>query len=385
MRQESSSRLWNRREVLAAGAVLTRYTASAAPAAKVAIARCAAYDAAVLPRLKVMFDQIGGIGSLVAGKTVAVKINMSGPVRARTGFRPAWYTHWSHPALIAAAVYLIGEAGASRIRIVEGSSDDDHPLEENILLGGWDPGDLLRAARNVEMENTSGLGQGKRYEQLKVPGGGLIYPAFDFNHSYIDCDVLVSIAKLKEHRHTGVSLSLKNLVGAAPGAIYGDAAGYDAPAVRPFGARTMFHTGNRQPPAGTPAEKDPNSPREYGYRVPRITVDIVRARPIDLAIIDGIETQTASETAAGEGSKRAVRLVRPGLLVAGRNPVCTDAVAMAVMGFDPMSDRGTAPFETSDSTLRLAEEAGIDTRDLRNIEVTGVTILEARFPFRGAP
>jgi uncharacterized protein (DUF362 family) len=378
--------VWNRREVLAAGAaVLPRYTASTAPTAKVAVARCAAYDAAVLSRLKVMFDQIGGIGALVAGKTVAVKINMSGPVRARTGFRPAWYTHWSHPVLIGAAVYLIGEAGASRIRIVEGSSDDDHPLEENILLGGWDPDDLLKAARNVEMENTSCLGKGKRYEPLKVSGGGLIYPAFDFNHSYVDCDVLVSIAKLKEHRNTGVSLSLKNLVGAAPGAIYGDAAGYDAPAVRPFGARSMFHTGNRQPPVGTPAEKNPDSPREYGYRVPRITVDIVKARPIDLAIIDGIETQTSSETAGGEGIQRAVRLVRPGVLVAGRNPVCADAVATAVMGFDPMADRGAAPFETSDSTLRLAEEAGIGTRDLRNIEVAGVTILEARSPFRGAP
>jgi len=383
MRGEISSRLWNRRELLAGGAIgLFGAAATAAPSAKVAVARCAAYDAGVLAALRTMFDQIGGIGPLAAGKTVAVKINMSGPVRARTGYRPAWYTHWSHPAVIGAAVHLIGEAGASRIRIVESSSYDDHPLEENFLLGGWEPDDLLKAARNVEMENTSFLGKGKRYSQLKVPGGGLIYPAFDVNHSYVDCDVLVSIAKLKEHCNTGVSLSLKNMVGAAPGAVYGDAAGYDAPALRPFGALTMFHTGSRQPPEGTPAEKDPNSPREYGHRVPRITVDIVRSRPIDLAIIDGIETQTAMETAAEQPAKGPVRMVRPGILVAGRNPVCTDAVAMAIMGFDPMADRGAAPFETSDSTLRLAEEAGIGSRDTRTIEVAGVTIREARFPFR---
>jgi uncharacterized protein (DUF362 family) len=386
MRRKLLSPSWSRRELLAAGAAgLLGSSLRAAPSAKVAVAKCTAYDAGVLAAMKTMFDQIGGIGPLVAGKTVAVKINMSGPVRARTGYRPAWYTHWSHPAVVGAAVYLIGAAGASRIRIVEGSSDDDHPLEENILLGGWDPDELFKAARNVEMENTSFLGQGKRYETLKVAGGGLIYPAFDFNHSYIDCDVLVSIAKLKEHRNTGVSLSLKNLVGAAPGTIYGDAAGYDAPAARPFGARTMFHNGSRQPPEGTAAEKDPNSPREYGYRVPRITVDIVRARPIDLAIIDGIETQTVFETAAEQPTKKPVRLVKPGVLVAGRNPVCTDAVAMAVMGFDPMADRGAAPFETSDSTLRLAEEAGVGTRGLRNIEVAGVPITAVRMPFRGAP
>jgi uncharacterized protein (DUF362 family) len=361
--------------------MLTR-SVNAAPSATVAVARCPAYDDGVLASMKTLFDQIGGIGPLVAGKTVVVKINMSGSVRARTGHRPAWYTHWTHPAVIGAAVHLFGEAGASRIRIVEGSSDDDHPLEENILLGGWDPDDLFKAARKVEMENTSVLGKGKRYFPLKVPDGALIYPAFDFNHSYVDCDVLVSIAKLKEHRQTGVSLSLKNMVGAAPAAVYGDAAGYDAPAARPFGARTMFHTGSRQPPTGTPAEKDPNSPREYGYRVPRITVDIVRARPIDLAIIDGIETQTVFEAAAEQPAERSVRLVRPGILVAGRNPACTDAIAMAIMGFDPATDRGAPPFETSDNTLRLAEAAGVGSRDTQNIEVAGVAIREARFPFR---
>ena len=33
---------------------------------------------------------------------------------------------------------------------------------------------------------------------------------------------------------------------------------------------------------------------------------------------------------------------KPGLLLAGRNPVCTDAVATAVMGYDPMAARGPA-------------------------------------------
>ena len=38
---------------------------------------------------------------------------------------------------------------------------------------------------------------------------------------------------------------------------------------------------------------------------------------------------------------------------------------MGVMGFDPMADRGTPPFETCDNTLRLAEDAGLGTRDLK--------------------
>ena len=57
---------------------------------------------------------------------------------------------------------------------------------------------------------------------------------------------------------------------------------------------------------------------------------------------------------------------------------------MAVMGFDPMADRGKAPFEHCDNTLRLAEELGVGTRDLRRIEVIGTPIAEARFNFRKA-
>jgi len=48
-----------------------------------------------------------------------------------------------------------------------------------------------------------------------------------------------------------------------------------------------------------------------------------------------------------------------------------------------MADRGTPPFETCDSTLRLAEEAGIGTRDLARIEVMGSRIDQVRFDFAG--
>ena len=71
----------------------------------------------------------------------------------------------------------------------------------------------------------------------------------------------------------------------------------------------------------------------------------------------------------------------PGFIVAGTNPITTDAVCMQAMGFDPMGDRGTPPFETCDSILRLAEDVGIGTRDLNRIEVIGTPIKEAVFDF----
>ncbi len=141
----------------------------------------------------------------------------------------------------------------------------------------------------------------------------------------------------------------------------------------------MLHEGNRQPSKSSLSEIDPSSPRDPGYRVPRVTADLVAARPIHLAMIDGIET-----VAGGEGPWDKLRTVRPGLLIAGTNCVNTDAVCTALMGFDPMADRGTAPFETCDSTLKLAEQLGIGTRDLSRIEVRGLPIEKGRVDFRSA-
>jgi uncharacterized protein (DUF362 family) len=285
--------------------------------------------------------------------------------------------------VIGAAVRLFGEAGATRIRILESSAEDDNPLEENFLMGGWDPAPLLAAAPRVEMENTGSLGYGRKYHQITVPDKPYIYPAFDVNHSYVECDVLVSITKLKQHLKAGLSLSLKNMVGITPPTIYGDAAGFDDPSPRSYGARSMLHTGHRQPSATAPPEVDRTTPREFAYRVPRVIADLVRARPVHLSIIDGIETQTTAEVAALEpGDTRQIRLVKPGILAAGLNPVCTDAVAAAAMGFDPMADRGKAPFEACDSMLKVAEEAGIGTRDLSKIEIVGAALRDLLFPFR---
>ena len=71
----------------------------------------------------------------------------------------------------------------------------------------------------------------------------------------------------------------------------------------------------------------------------------------------------------------------PGVILVGRNPVCTDAVGMAVMGYDPRADRGTSPFIRGDNMLKLAEAAGIGTTDLSRIEVVGLSLKEARVNF----
>ncbi len=378
------SRIERRRLLAGAGitalgglALPHRLRAAEAPVSPVALARCDSYGPAVLPALTRMFDQLGGLARLVRGKTVAVKVNLTGNPDGRMGFIPIGCTTWTHPTVIAATVHLLGRAGARRVRLLESPWKSAEPLEEYMIAAGWDLAMFTSAAPRVEFENTNFLGFGKQYVRFPVPHGGHLFPAFDLNHSYRDCDVFVSIAKLKEHMTAGVTLSMKNCFGITPCTIYGDGAPEKEPGLVPRGGRYPIHSGSRQPSSSSPGEIDSKSPREGGYRVPRCVADLAAARPIELAIVDGIESMTSSE-----GPSRLSRHVKPRLLIAGTNAVCVDAVGTAVMGFDPMADRGTAPFETCDNTMRLAEELGVGGRDLRRIEVVGNRIADLLIDYR---
>jgi uncharacterized protein (DUF362 family) len=364
---------------LAAGLLPRTIRAMNAPAAPVALARCRTYGAELLPALAKMFDQLGGLGRLVNRKTVAVKINLTGDPDSRLGYIPIGFTTWTHPSVIGATVHLLGKAGARRIRLLESPWKSAEPVQEYMTAAGWDPAMFTSAADHVEFENTNFLGSGKRYSRFPVPYGGHLFPAFDLNHSYEDCDVFVSLAKMKEHLTAGITLSMKNCFGITPCTIYGDGAPENEPGVLPLSGRFPIHVGSRQPSKSSPQEIDPKSPRQGGYRVPRCVADLVAARPVHLALIDGIEAQSGSEGIGPE-----TRHVMPHVLVAGINPVCVDAVGAAVMGFDPMADRGRAPFEVCDSTLRLAEELGVGTRDLSRIEVIGERIADVVFDYRKA-
>jgi uncharacterized protein (DUF362 family) len=349
------------------------------PTAPVAVAKCADYGPSVRSTLATLFDQIGA-ARIVKGKTVAIKLNLTGNAQDTLRGMPKGETYWVHPEVVGSTISLLSAAGARRIRLVESSLGTSNSLEEFMQKAGWNPRDFSSAAAGVEFEDTNYAGSTGKYVRLNVSDGGRLFRAYDVNRSYQDCDVYVSLAKLKEHATAGVTLSMKNSFGIPPVTIYGADAGIDEPARVAGGSRSMLHDGGRQPSKTALPENDPRSPRDPGYRVPRVTVDLAVARPIHLAIIDGIST-----AAGGEGPwVSRCRPVRAGVLIAGTNPVTTDAVGTALMGFDPMADRGTAPFEGCDSTLKLAEEAGIGTRDLRKIEVIGVPISKAKVDFRAA-
>lgn len=346
--------------------------------ARVAIGKAASYSDDLVSTLARMFDQLGGLDGLVRGKTVAIKLNLTGSPALRVEGRPLGVTHYVHPTLVGAVAHLLGQAGARRIRFVESCWASGGPMEDYLLDCGWNVRALAAAAPAVEFENTNALGKGQRYARLKVPGRPYMYPAFDLNHAYEDTDVFVSLAKLKNHQTCGLTLSLKNIFGITPCSIYGDDAGREEPNESPTkGRAATLHYARRPIASSAPQEVNASPSRDPGFRVPGIVADLAAARPIDLAILDGVET-----IAGGEGPwVRGVRAVRPGLLIAGVNPVATDAVAAAVMGYDPRAPHGSAPFRRCRNTLLLAEAAGLGPTDLNRIDLAGVPLKEALFRF----
>lgn len=379
-----SRRDWLAVSGLAAGARAAPPAPRTGPAAPVSVAKVRGYDEDLVAQFQSMFDQIGGIGSQVRGKTVAIKVNLTGGNRFE-GYTTG-DTHWVHPKVVGAVTAVLGRLGAKRIRILE-SANGRRPnakLEDKLLSGGWDVAALKSAAPVVELEDTD-QAQEKPYSTLKVAGKPYVFPAFNLNRSYEDCDFFVSLGKMKGHEEMGVTMSIKNMFGVTPTALYGS-------------RERVFHYGQVQAPAGVPAEIDPQSNRYEGWRLPRILVDIIGARPVDLAIVDGI-----IGTVGGEGPwVLGARPIKPGLLVVGRNCVNTDAVAMATMGYNPRAGRHEAPyrlykgprshppeqlqpadetFQYADNMMLLAEAVGLGSADLAKIDARGVPIKDAVFDF----
>ncbi len=169
----------NRRTFLAgigvAGMEAARLRA-AAPASPVAVAKCKQYGDEFLAAAGKMFDQLGGLGSLVKGKTVAIKINLTGGPGTRFDDRPAGRTHWSHPRTVGAVIHLLDKAGARRIRVLFDPQADrgTPPLErcDSTLRLAEEHGVGTRDLQRIEVIGTSIAEARFRFRDVEGPAPG---------------------------------------------------------------------------------------------------------------------------------------------------------------------------------------------------------------------
>ena len=287
-----------------------------------------------------MTDSVG------SGDRVAIKVNLTGG----SHFQPpagvsAVESYFTHPEVVRALGELLRDAGAGEIFIVEAIYDPESYAREGYV-------DVAGAIGATLLDLNSPHPYAD-FASTPVGNGALVYDSFVFNRILEEVDVFVSVAKMKCHCSCGVTHSLKNLVGLVPMAHYR--------LQEDHWWRSAFHG---------------HDETETRTMLPRTIVDLNRARPIDLAVIDGIKTAEG-----GEAPREGFAQVMPGVLITSKDPVAADAVATAVMGFDPTTEYPAVPFLHSDNHLNLAAAAGLGVNHLEGIAIAGVDIGDVRYAF----
>ena len=160
-----------------------------------------------------------------------------------------------------------------------------------------------------------------------VPGGGAIFERYHLSECFADADEVVSVAKMKSHLYSGVTLCMKNLFGLCP--------------FPPLGrSRAYFH---------------------HFIRISYVFPDLAMLLQPCLNIIDGLVGQSGAEW-GGEGRIADV-------LVAGDQVIATDAVGAWLMGHDPASDWPNPPFRRERNPILVAAENGLGTVNLDEIDL----------------
>jgi uncharacterized protein (DUF362 family) len=222
-----------------------------------------------------LLEPLGGMGKFVTkGQTVGILANS--PWK-----HPGYYTN---PDLVIVIADLCLKAGAGKVICFK-------PVPQ----GYWERGTLHTKYQSV----ISGFSYGTNRVELSIPGGVSLKKAEVFEE--LDAvDVFISVPVAKHHAGTIFSGNLKGMMGISA-------------------SNTNRHMHS---PDG-----------EYTYEetefLAQCIADLCLLRKPDLCIIDAIECGTENGP-AGPGTT-----VKPGKIIAGKDPLAIDIYSSGLIGFDP--------------------------------------------------
>ena len=300
----------SRRTVLtgAAAGALVGCARKPGPPPQISILRAASYSADLLDPVRRL---IAAHQLDVRGKRVVLKPNL-------VEFDPGTTIN-TNPALVEAALEAFRSAGAADVRIAEGPGHRRNTLELAEAAGYFQAvpkfEDLFT---DLNLDDVTRVPLSRPHSKLD---------AFYLPQTPLACDLLVSMPKMKCHHWVGATLSMKNLFGLVPGAVYG-------------WPKNVLHW------AG----------------INESIADLHALFPRTFAIVDGIVGMEGNGPIQGTPKPA-------GVLVGGTDPPAVDATCCRIMGINPAQI----------DYIRLTETNGQSTE--AGVRQIGETIRSVRTDF----
>jgi uncharacterized protein (DUF362 family) len=207
----------------------------------------------------------------------------------------------TRPFLVAAVLDACRSLGASSVRIAEGPGHRRPTWDLAEAAGYFEVfSDFENLFTDLNLDEISEVRlprPAKRLESLWLP------------QTIVQCDLLISLPKMKTHHWAGVTLGMKNLFGLVPGAVYG-------------WPKNILHW------AG----------------IDESILAVNSAVPRMFTIVDGVEGMEGNGPI--QGKRKHV-----GVIVAGKDRVAVDATCCRVMGVDPQLVRHLSMAQTASQTV----------------------------------
>jgi uncharacterized protein (DUF362 family) len=312
--------------------------------AKVAATQIDNYDRKLIrDKVQHLFESLDGINDVVKiSDKVAIKINLTGgsSVKNHSRLKGANLqdTIWTHPEVLRAVCELLIDYGvsANNITIVEALWDQ----------ASFDNFGYKEVTNDLGMQFID-LDKPDPYPDfIKIPTGEnkFYYDSFVMNPILNEVDCFISIPKMKHHYSAGATHSIKNQIGAVPRSKYN--------MNEQFGHRASLH----------------QEGGEQRSHLPHSIADLYLARPINLAINDGIKNCIHAEGPWVKGYENAAY----GLLLASKDAIALDAISTYRMGDDPEGNTLKLPDGNScRNYLQMLANLGYGTNKLAEIELVG--------------